>query len=141
MSQQDFLNFKALSQCIVNRKEDEHGAKVQWLKMRWIRVEKSKPLKFQYRFSHNELEAWKTVDLRRRRGHPCDIGKFQLTRLYGGPRKISSPKLSYIRDLVDYIPPVYQKFYEELNSKESDQDTSSDDDSESREESGECDDD
>ena len=142
MSQQDFLDLKALSRCIVNRKVDERGAKVQWLKMRWIRVEKSKPLKFQYRFSHNELEVWKTVDLRRRRGRPCDICKFQLTRLYGGPRQVSSPKLSDIRDLMDYIPPVYQKFYEELNSKESDQDTSSiDDDSESGEESGECDDD
>lgn len=29
---------------------------------------------------------------------------------------------------MDYIPPVYQKFYEELDSKESDQDTSSIDD-------------
>lgn len=36
MSQQDFLDLKELSQCIVNRKETESGAKVQWLKMRWI---------------------------------------------------------------------------------------------------------
>ena len=113
---------------------------MHWLKIKWIRVKKSQPLKFQYRCSHNELEAWKTVDLRRRRGRPCDIGKFQLTRLYDHPRKVSSLKLSDICDLMDYVPPVYQKFYEELDSKESDQDTSSiDDEKDSGEESGESD--
>ena len=140
MSRQDFLDLKAFSRCIINRKKNEDGENVQWLKMKWIRVKKSQPLKFQYHFSHNELEAWKTVDLRRR-GHTCDIGKFQLTRLYDRPRKVSSLKLSDIRDLMDYVPPVYQKFYKELDSKESDLDTSSiDDETDSGEESGESDD-
>ena len=41
MSGQSFLNMKALCQNFVNRKKNESGPKVEWLKVRWMRFQKN----------------------------------------------------------------------------------------------------
>ena len=45
----DFISVNRLTENITNRKKDMHGDKVEWLRMRWIRVEKDKPYQFSYR--------------------------------------------------------------------------------------------
>lgn len=88
MEREDFVSLTILKKAIVNRKNNTVGGKVEWLNIRWINVDKDHPLQFRYRNSHNELEAWKTVNLKRRtKGRPPDMGKFKLPQLYTSPRK------------------------------------------------------
>ena len=59
------------------------------LKMRWINVDKEHPLQFCYRYTHNELEAWKVVNVKRAsKGRPPDVEKLKLPLLYASLRKI-----------------------------------------------------
>ena len=85
MDTSDFMSLEVIKKAIVNRKNNTARQPVEWLKMRWIRVTKDKPLQFSYRYSHNTLEVWKVVDLKRRsKGRPVDIGLIPLPPLYPG---------------------------------------------------------
>lgn len=71
MKREDFF---AISELTKYGKMNKDKQKVNWLKYLWIRVEKSAPLAYKYRTSHNDLEQWKVVDLKPiRRGRPADI--------------------------------------------------------------------
>ena len=117
MTQADFVSVGLLKDAIVNRKVNTDGEKAEWLKIHWIRVEKSSPLCYKYRYTLNELEPWKTVDLRPKRvGRPSDLGRVELPPLYDGPRSISDAKYRDLQQLLCYIPPVYHEFYTKLTS-------------------------
>lgn len=69
--------------------------KVAWLKIHLISVSQNKPLQFQYMYSNNTLECWKTVDLKQKsKGRPVDMGKI-----------INTEKVS----------DLYYTFYRQLN--------------------------
>ena len=57
MKTEDFLSLKELTKAIVNRKNNTNQQKVEWLKIRWIQVNREKPYQFLYRYSHNTLET------------------------------------------------------------------------------------
>jgi len=140
MYQSDFKSVSQLRSEIVNRKKNTDKQKVEWLKMHWIRVQKSSPLCFQYRYTINTLEPWKTVNLRRRRaGRPSDLGRVDLLPLYDGPRPISAPKYRDLQELLSYVPPVHHAFFNGLLSKSSDTmlDSAAEDDSDMESESDE----
>lgn len=61
--------------------------KVEWIKMCCMHVEKENPLQIQYRYSHNTLEVWETLDLRRW-CQRClsDVSRVTVTPLYSGLR-------------------------------------------------------
>lgn len=138
MDTSDFMSLEVIKKAIVNRKNNTARQPVEWLKMRWIRVTKDKPLQFSYRYSHNTLEVWKVVDLKRRsKGRPVDIGLIPLPPLYPGEsRPISKPKLNDLRQLLPFVPPIHHSFYTELtdNGDHSDGDDPGDE-SESQSES------
>jgi hypothetical protein len=115
MKRENFVSLKDLKKAIVNRKVNTLGHKVEWLKIQWISVCKEQSLQFQYRYSHNTLEAWKTVDLKRKtKGRPPDLGRLSLPQLYTGPRPINKKKVAGLLQL-EYVPPVYHSFYTSLN--------------------------
>ena len=116
MKREDFLAINKLTRYIINRKQNKDKQKVNWLKFLWIRVEKSAPLTYRYRTSHNELEQWQVVDLKPVcRGRPADIGRASLQRLYSGPHAINQKKVDDLKELLEFIPPVYHSFYQNLN--------------------------
>ena len=59
MERETFVSLQPLKDAIVNRKKNTEKGKVEWLKIRWINVDKDCPLQFRYRYTHNELEEWK----------------------------------------------------------------------------------
>ena len=119
MQSEDFVSLSALKKNIVNRKIDTEKRKVEWLKIRWIHVSKDAPLQMKYRYSHNALEEWKTVDFKRRsKGRPPDMGRVALPLLYNGPRQIKDAKLKDLLGLLNYVPPVHHAFYKGLASAE-----------------------
>lgn len=74
METKDFVAIMELQKCVINRK-DIAGRSIDWFSIRWIQVRKEDPLKFRFRRSLKELEAWKQVDLRRKsKGRPSNIG-------------------------------------------------------------------
>ena len=79
---EDFVSTRNVRSEIVYRKTNTNGNKVEWLNIRWLQVSKDKPFEIQYRYSHNTLEAWKTLDVRRKRqGRPSDLGSVSLVPL------------------------------------------------------------
>ena len=50
MSDGDFVLVSRLTENITNRKINVDKDKVEWLQMRWIRVDKDKPYQFMYRY-------------------------------------------------------------------------------------------
>ena len=108
MNREDFVSLKPLKAAIVNRKKNTVGGKVEWLKMHWISVNKDKPLQFQYRYSNNPLECWKTVNLKKRtKGRPVDMGRITLPLLYDRPRAINPNKVSDLLELLDFLSLPY----------------------------------
>lgn len=135
MKKEDFVSLKPLKAAIVNRKRNKVGRKVKWLKIHWISVSQDKPLQFQYRYSNNSLECWKTVDLKwKTKGRPVDMGRITLPLLYNRPRAINTKKVSDLLALLDFVPPVHHAFYRQLNQGTADSSSESESESESSDE-------
>lgn len=109
----------------MNRKVNTQGAEVQWLKIQWISVSKDNPHQFQYRYSHITLEAFKTVDLKRK---TPDLGRVTLPPLYTASRPINKKKIDDLLELLQFVPPIHHPFHQSLvstaDSDESDSDES-----------------
>ena len=117
---EDFVTLAPVRSEIVYRKKNTLKEKVEWLSIRWIQTRQDKPYQIFYKYSHNDLESWKILDVcRRTRGRPSDPGRIVLPRLRAGPRPIQPKKLKDLLELLDYIPPVYQAFYKALESSAS----------------------
>lgn len=88
--------------------------------MQWIRVSREEPFVIKYRYSHNTLEAWKAIDVKRRtRGRSVDMGKVALPPLYDGLRPIKAAKLCDLLQLLVYVLPIHHSFYRELRGTDS----------------------
>ena len=102
---------------IMNRKTNTVGDSVKWLNIHWIRVEKDCSLSFKYIYTLNDLELWKEVDMHlKRASRPLDMETVEMSPLYCRPRKISANKLKDLKQILCYIPPVHQDFYNALIS-------------------------
>jgi len=115
MKTEDFISTSQLRAQIVYRKKNTNKEKVDWLSIRWLQFKKDKPFQIFYKYSHNDLEAWKIIDVKRKSpGRPPDMGRIALPLLYGGPRPINEKKLKDIQELLEFVPPVYHEFHEAL---------------------------
>ena len=97
-------------------------------------MNKDELLQFRYWYSHNALEQWKVVDLKiRTQGRPPDMGQIVPKKLYTSPRSIKSAKKKDLLELLNFVPPIYHSFYQDLVSEgtEDDKDESEHEDSES----------
>ena len=93
-------------------------------------MSKDNPHQFQYRYSHNTLEAFKTVDLKRKtKGRPPDLGRVTLPPLYTASRPINKKKID---DLLELLQFVHHRFYQSQvstgDSDESDSESERSDD-------------
>ena len=80
-------------------------------------------LLFLLRYTHNTLEGWKVVDLKKRTaGRPVNLGAVSLENLYSGPRSINEKKADDLRQLLRFIPPVSHTFYTSLLTTDTQED-------------------
>ena len=87
-------------------------------------MDKDNPYQFQFRYSHNSLEAFKTVNLKKRaKGRPTSLANIELPVLYENGRSINVKKLDDIMSLLQFIPPLYHDFYKKLRSTEDSEDS------------------
>lgn len=132
MKAEDFRSINPVRLCITNRKVNTNKSKVQWLNIRWARFEKSEPFQMKYRFSHNDLEPWKILNLKKRqKGRPRNVGQITLPLLRENPPGLKKNKLTDILSLLDYVPPVYHDYYTQLSFSSVGDECSSEEESES----------
>ena len=93
------------------RKFNTKKEKVQWLKIRWLQLRKDMPIQIRYNYSHNILEAWKVLDIKKNtRGHHPDLGGTDLPLLYTCPRPLNVKKLQDFHELMSFITPIIHRF-------------------------------
>ena len=59
----NFVSTDSVYSQIVFQKVNATKDKVEWFNIQWLHFELDYPLQFKYRYSHNMLEAWKTLDM------------------------------------------------------------------------------
>ena len=113
MEIENFVSTAGLENAIINRKKTDDNEKVEWLKMKHIQFRKSTPLVMHYKYSHSE-ENFRSVSLApKRRSKGGDISDHQ-PLLNPKGKSISKEKLTDLKDLLPYVPPVHHKFYKTL---------------------------
>jgi len=114
----DYIKTKA-----VNRKKTSDGEKVEWLQIQWLRFEKERPLVMKFKYSLGDGE-WCEVDFERKtRGRPSTVKAPR--QLYPNGRPVAGPKMTDLKKLLKYVPPVHHSFYSSLETSVS-QNASSD---------------
>ena len=125
MSSDDFVSNENVRSQIVYHKVNTNKEKVDWLSIRWLQIREENPFEIRYQYSHNTLEAWKTLDVRNKRpGRPAGLGRVELVPLYTGPRPLNESKLKDLKELMQFVPPVYHEFYSSLESATAEQPSS-----------------
>lgn len=93
----DFLDLKKLVQCTVtNRKKDEKGNTVNWLKVKCFKYDKQLPNTIQYKYSFSDEYEKIHIGFERRasdrRGKMADFENFTIPQLYTKQLPISAAK-------------------------------------------------
>lgn len=115
MENSHFFSTDKVKKCLINRKTNEDGETISWLKIQWLKFTKEKPFTMMYKYTFNELEAFKEINLKPKiRGRISNLGTIHENLLYSGQRKINPLKLKDLKDLLIYVPPVHHDFYKSL---------------------------
>jgi hypothetical protein len=109
MQPEDFLSTEELSQACTIRKTTETGEKVEWLKIQWLQVRKSEPLKLFFKYTLQDDMPFSCVSFVKR-GRPVNW-PVTLKKLYPAKRPLSAEKLADIKKLLKYVPPLHHEFY------------------------------
>jgi len=123
MKNSDFIDLDLLVKRLTNRKKSTDGSKVEWLKIQSIQFRKEMPKMMYYKYNVDTETEWSSVDLSKNislRSRTLDAKpgtKVCLTQLYVQPRAvINSKKLSDLKELLQFVPPVHHEFYNTLKS-------------------------
>ncbi|XP_039297599.1 uncharacterized protein LOC120354460 [Nilaparvata lugens] len=122
LNNDSFHNLQKLSdEILTNSKIDNDGQKVSWLKIKWMRFEKSKPFTIQYKYSLSETE-FRAVDVLKMKGRSLKLQNWNAVKLapkYKNKLPISEAKKKDLLSLVGngIIPRDYTHFYESIISK------------------------
>ena len=100
MERQDFQCVTELKKCFCNRKVTVSKQKVAFRKIMWMSFDKDCPYEFRFKYSHNEIEAWQIVNMRKR-GASFDFSRLTFTMKYLSGRPINSKKLADIQKLIN----------------------------------------
>ena len=119
-----FYNIKEFckSMNLINRTKNDKGEKIRFREIRQIKIMKSKPGSYEYRYSM--LGDWNTVtvlSMRRSRGNPQDTILPQLKP--DVQRAINTKKIEDIQKLLPFVPQMYHDFYKSLRGTDCDSDT------------------
>nr|XP_033325321.1 uncharacterized protein LOC117219890 [Megalopta genalis] len=122
MTHQDIFSTKPLEQSIINRKVTVTGFPVNWLKIRWIKLERSKPHLIQFKCDYNEDTEFKAINLRKSvSGRPQSLKNIYQPLLYPKGRTVTREKWRDMMDLLKYIPPVEHDYYKNLTTNRNDE--------------------
>lgn len=121
MTHQDFFSSKPLETATTNRKVTVTRLSVNWLKMRWIKLERSKPYLIQFKYNLDEDMAFNSINIKKRNvGRPSILANLDQPLLYPTIRSITKEKRKDMMDLLKYIPPVNHDYFKNLRTNRGD---------------------
>ena len=106
MQQANFKDFKQISKCFTNRKKNTDGEKIIWRKIQWLRYSHAAPTLVNYRYTLNEFEPWKVMDITKRGKALQDVAPHPK---YSGSLPVN-PKVADLQ----FMPAEYHSFSEQL---------------------------
>lgn len=122
MTHQDFLSTKPLEQSIINRKVTVTGLPVNWLKIRWIKLERSKPYLIQFKNDYEEDTEFQAINIKKSLlGRPQSLKTIDQPLLYPKGRTVTKEKWRDMMDLLKFIPPVKHDYYNNLSTNRNDE--------------------
>lgn len=117
MNNADFVSTEMLQKSITKRKKNTEKYDVNWLEMQHIRYEKARPYQILYKNSLNEMESFKTLDIRPAgRGRPESLKDIEQDLLYPEGRKVSKLKKNDMFDLLRFIPPIHHEYFQKIQT-------------------------
>lgn len=120
----NFVCVENIIKHITKRKKDSDGHPVSWLKMQWIRYQKSEPFKILYKETLSEDIPFSTLDVMPggKRGRPVNLYNINVDKLYTNARPVTKEKKRDMLDLLPFIPPVHHNYFKELITSENAED-------------------
>ena len=118
MITQDFVSIENMSKVTTVRKKDIDGESLNWLKLKWLRFSKAKPLRMQFKYTLNEETPFRELNFDKklkRTGKPNL--PTELSQLYDAPVPIKAEKLKDLSELLQFIPTPHHAFYKTLRSE------------------------
>jgi len=112
-----FYNLKVLaSKILANRRKLTTGALVNWLQVRWIRVENSTPDRVLFKTDFDQLEFDVLMQVNKSREAALGRSSIQLTSAYTKKLPISGPKYGDLMLMLKsgIIPDIYAHFFKSL---------------------------
>ena len=106
-----FKSVSKLAKAVTVRKTTEDGSKVEWMKIQWISIRKSEPLKMFFKYTVQDDAVFSCVSFKKM---ACGQTEFTdpLTQLYEQqPRALSQEKVKDAKKLLKYVPQVYHLWY------------------------------
>uniref|UniRef100_A0A1A9ZVC3 Uncharacterized protein n=1 Tax=Glossina pallidipes TaxID=7398 RepID=A0A1A9ZVC3_GLOPL len=121
MTHQDFFSTSTLENSINNRKVSVPGIPVNWLKMHWIKLEKSKPYLIQLKYDFNENTEFNAINIRKSvTSRPLCLKNVIQRLLRPTGRTVTREKRKDMVDLLEFIPPIKQEYSKTLRTNRED---------------------
>ena len=99
------------SLAVTVRKTTEDGSKVEWMKIQWISIRKSEPLKMFFKYTVQDDAVFSCVSFKKKAFGQTEFTD-PLTQLYEQqPRALSQEKVKDAKKLLKYVPQVYHLWY------------------------------
>ena len=113
----DVHDLKALSRFVKNRSKNTLNEAVQWMKIKWMRFEKSRLYIIQYKYSIKS-DSFMELNTLIARGRPTLLANLSLAPAYNRRLSISVPKKNDLMSLIEsgIIPQEHAPFYHDLPS-------------------------
>jgi len=113
MEQQDFLCFDPVMAHLTKRSVTTAGEKVSFRDAAQIMVRKDAPMILHLKQSHDSNEQWQLISLQKR-GRPKNLANTPPMQKHSEARSLPKNKVADVKSLLDYIPPVYHSFFDDI---------------------------
>lgn len=114
MNTNDFFSSKNLESIITNRKISSSKDKVEWLKIRKIVNNRSKPFNLIVYSTRSDQPIEVSIKKRGKVASSIKFEHFSLEPLYTQIRPIAQKKYIDLQKLLEYVPSQFQEFYSSL---------------------------
>ena len=136
MARDEFVDITPLASALTKCTVTTEKVKVDYQTVHQFRISQDRPQHLEVKLSHDDCEEWKQISLKKRGGR-AKLQEVQLSPRYGGSRPIPKAKVDDVKSLLEYVPPIYHQFYNDIvvdNNR-----SSNTDDIELMDDPGDCD--
>ena len=117
MTASEIKDCSSLSKCFTMGKTTVDGEKLMFRNATQMRFHTSKPSMMQVKYTYNEEETWKDVDMSKKgRGRSMKQAGVELVAKYTEPKPVARNKVDDVKSLMCYVPACHHEFYKSLRA-------------------------